>query len=187
MNLVEEAILFATEAHCGQMRKSVKTPYILHPMEVANICATITTDQEVLAAAILHDTVEDTDVTLDQLRQRFGERVAMLVDSETEKPHPELPRAVSWALRKEEALRTLEQTTDLGVKILWLGDKLSNVRSFYRQWLVHGHGLWAALNQRDPARQAWYYRRIVTLLEDLKDTLAWQELRYDVEQIFRDV
>ena len=77
MNLVEEAIHFATDAHQGQMRKSVKTPYILHPLEVANICATITTDQEVLAAAILHDTVEDTDTTMEELRLRFGERVAL--------------------------------------------------------------------------------------------------------------
>ena len=80
MTNFEEAICFAVAAHQGARRKGETTPYILHPMEAASICATVTSDQDVLTAAVLHDTVEDTDVTLAQIAERFGARVAQLGD-----------------------------------------------------------------------------------------------------------
>lgn len=187
MTLFEEAVQFALEAHRGQVRKLNELPYIIHPMEVATICATLTSDPEVLAAAVLHDTVEDTDTTMEALEARFGQRVALLVASETEPPCPGLSRADSWHVRKENSLALLKTAADPGVKILWLGDKLSNIRSFYRVWQISGHEVWSSLNQKDPAMQAWYYRSIVTLLAELKDTPAWQELHSKVEQVFRDI
>ena len=66
--LLDRAIVFATKAHSGTLRKKDGIPYILHPMEVASIAGGITTDVEVLTAALLHDTVEDTDVTLDTIK-----------------------------------------------------------------------------------------------------------------------
>lgn len=185
MTVFEEAIIFAVRAHQGMIRKN-ESPYIAHPLEVAAICATLTTDPEVLAAAVLHDTVEDTDVTPEEIRAKFGDRVADLVASETENKHPEMPREASWRLRKEESLRMLEQATDPGVRILWMGDKLSNIRSFYRRHL-RGIPIWDGFNQKDPAQQAWYYRTIVSLLSDLKDSEAWQELNYCIEAIFKGV
>ena len=82
-SLFDEAVRFAVEAHRGTERRGKGFPYIIHPMEAAAIVATMTKDQEMLAAAILHDTVEDTDVTIEQIRERFGDRVAMLVQNET--------------------------------------------------------------------------------------------------------
>ena len=79
----DEAAKFAIEAHSGTERRGKAYPYILHPMEAASIVATITNDPEMLAAALLHDTIEDTDVTFEQIRDRFGERVATLVQCET--------------------------------------------------------------------------------------------------------
>lgn len=187
MTNFEEAVCFAVAAHQGTRRKGETTPYILHPMEAASICATVTSDQDVLTAAVLHDTVEDTDVTLAQIAERFGARVAQLVASETEDKRPEMPPEESWQLRKQESLERLKNAEDPGVKVLWLGDKLSNIRSFHRAWRVGGHGIWQAFNQKDPARQAWYYRRIVELLQELCDYDAWQELHRYVEQIFEGV
>ena len=187
MTAFEQAIIFAVRAHEGQRRRGETTPYIIHPMEVAAICASMTSDEDVLAAAVLHDTVEDTNATLEQIEAQFGARVARLVAAETENKRANLPPAETWRIRKQESLEDLKFSTDPGVKILWLGDKLANIRSFYRAWQRRGHELWNDFNQKDPAQQAWYYRTITALLSDLKEHAAWQELRDDVERIFEGV
>lgn len=187
MTLLENAILFAVKAHEGMLRKDKRTPYILHPLEAASICGTLTSDEQVLAASVLHDTVEDTAVTAEEILARFGERVAMLVASETEEPFSHLAPEASWQLRKESSLKALREARDPGVKILWLGDKLSNMRSFYRQWQAEGEAMWRHYHQKDPAAQAWYYRSIARALSDLQDSAAWQEYQHLVESIFQGV
>ncbi|MBQ1565097.1 MAG: bifunctional (p)ppGpp synthetase/guanosine-3',5'-bis(diphosphate) 3'-pyrophosphohydrolase [Clostridia bacterium] len=187
LTLFEEAICFAVRAHHGQVRKGEMIPYICHPMEVATICATVTADQEVLAAAVLHDTVEDTDTTIGEIRDRFGLRVAALVAAETEDKRDDLPQAETWRVRKEESLVILENAKDEGVKILWLGDKLANLRSIYRSWRIDSKAVWQVFHQKDPAQHAWYYRRIAELLSDYRGTRAWQELDYVIGQIFKGV
>ena len=175
LDVLEQAVQFAVEAHQGMVRKSAGMPYILHPLEVACIAGTMTNDREVLAAAVLHDVVEDTPHTLDEVRERFGERVAELVASESENKRPELPAADTWRIRKEESLAELE-AHDRDVKIIWLSDKLSNMRSFYRSYLKQGPALWENFNMKDTAQQAWYYTTIAELTrEELGSTLAWQE------------
>ena len=187
MTVFVEANCFAAAAPQGQQRKRNPSPYILHPMEAAVICGTISSDPEILAAAMLHDTVEDSGVRFEELEARFGPRVAALVASETENKRPELPPAETWRLRKEESLETLAQARDPGVKILWLGDKLANLRSIYPDWRKRGDEVWKAFNQKDPTQQAWYYRRIRDLLRSLRNTTAWQELDFYVREIFAEV
>lgn len=185
MNVLEEAILFATDAHKGQMRKMAKTPYILHPLEVAAIIATMTSDLETMAAGVLHDTVEDCDVDPKEIKRRFGSRVAALVQSETEDKLSSRPASETWKERKDESLIMLMFTPDRDVRILWLADKLSNMRSFYRAYLKEGDGVWQHLNQKDPAMQAWYYRTIAAYLKDeLGDTAAYAEYIDLVEKTF---
>ncbi len=185
MTEFEEAICFAVEAHSGVTRKRESTPYILHPLEAAVIVGTMTSDSEVLAAAVLHDTVEDTDTTIEEIEARFGLRVAALVASETENKYPGRPKSETWRIRKEEALAELEKASDPGVKLLWLGDKLSNMRSLYRGWKISGDAIWKNFNQRDPAQQAWYYRALTAALSELKGYEAWQELNELVETVFK--
>lgn len=79
------AYRFASKAHMGQKRKYTKEPYINHPVEVYKMMSTITSDEDVLAAALLHDTVEDCGVNLDEIRALFGIRVANIVDDLTDK------------------------------------------------------------------------------------------------------
>lgn len=79
MTLVTEAVIFAAQAHDGAARKGSVIPYIVHPMEVVAICATLTDDPQVLAAAALHDVMEDCGIGFDELSRRFGVRVAGLV------------------------------------------------------------------------------------------------------------
>ena len=185
--LLDRAIAFATKAHSGTFRKKDGIPYILHPMEVASIAGGITTDEEVLTAALLHDTVEDTNVTLDTIKSQFGDRVAALVASETEDKRRDRSPAETWMQRKMESLAALRNAIDPGVRVLWLSDKLANRRSFARLYEKEGDRMWKDYNQTDPAQQAWYYRTIEALTSDLKDTNAWKELRALNARVFGGV
>ena len=186
MDIFDEALCFAIERHSGQTRKTSDIPYILHPAEVAAIVATMTDDREVLSAAVLHDTVEDTDTTFDEIRERFGRRVELLVMTETEEKRHEQPAAETWELRKEESLIILEKTNDIAVKMLWLGDKLSNMRSFVKEYRRFGDKMWQNFNQKDPEKQAWYYRKIAECLSQLKEYDAYQEYVSLLDYIFKD-
>ena len=79
--LLDKAVVFAVRAHSGTERRGKGFPYIVHPLEAVEIVSTMTSDQQLLAAAVLHDTVEDTCVTLEQIRDEFGDRVASLVEA----------------------------------------------------------------------------------------------------------
>ncbi len=186
MDIFEKAVKFAVERHSGQTRKTSDLPYILHPMEVASIVSTMSEDRELLAAAVLHDTVEDTDTTFDEIRENFGKKVELLVMTETEDKRPEIPEAQTWEIRKEESLIILENTKDIAVKMLWLGDKLSNIRSFARQYRQCGDELWKTFNQKDPSKQAWYYRKIAECLSVLEEYDAYKEYVSLVDYIFKN-
>ncbi len=168
-DVFERALQFATKKHYGQVRKFSTLPYILHPVEVATIVSTMSDDRELLAACVLHDTVEDTDATLEEIEELFGKRVSLIVMTETEEKRPELPPSATWELRKEETLLILQNTKDICVKMMWLGDKLSNVRSLLRMHQREGVAMWQHFNQKDPVKQEWYYRTIASYLKDLKD------------------
>ena len=184
MELVSEAIAFAVKAHDGMRRKKSSAPYILHPMEAAVIVGTMTDDQNLIAAAALHDVVEDADITIEEIEERFGKRVRELVQSETEDKRANLPPASTWRIRKEESLNVLKNTDDLGVLMVWLGDKLANMRSIYRDFKVEGVQMWQRFNQKDEKAQAWYYRSVVDLTERLSDTSAWLEYKTLTDLVF---
>ena len=183
-DVISKAMMFAIAAHSGQYRKASRTPAIIHAMEAAVIASTLTHDQEVMAAALLHDTVEDTDVTPKQIRVMFGEKIAELVAGETEDKHREMPESESWQLRKQESLDELKNAADVNVKILWLSDKLSNMRSFYRLYAEQGDAMWQAFNQKDKKKQEWYYRTIAEALTELRDTAAYEEYIMLTDKVF---
>ena len=149
MELVSEAIIFAVKAHDGMRRKKGDLPYILHPMEAAVIVGTMTDDQNLIAAAALHDVVEDADISIEEIEEKFGKRVRELVQSETEDKRADLPPEETWRIRKEESLEILKNTDDIGILMVWLGDKLANMRSFYREWKNEGEAMWQKFNQSD--------------------------------------
>ena len=184
MELVSNAIIFAVKAHDGMRRKKSNVPYILHPMEAATIVGSMTDDQELIAAAVLHDVVEDAGVCIEEIEDRFGKRVRLLVESETEDKRADQPPKETWRLRKEESLAVLKNTDDLGVLMVWLGDKLANMRSLYRSFKLEGDAMWQNFNQKDKNEQAWYYRSIVKYTDRLSDTSAWTEYKTLTELMF---
>ncbi len=177
MNKIEEALIYATIMHQGKKRKLSGTPSILHSLEVAQIISTMTDDEDIIVAGILHDIVEDTDGTLEEIKKRFGESVAFFVSSESEENYPQETRDMSWKRRKEDSLRVLKNTNDQGVRILWLADKLSNIRSLAGNYSEQGEKMWENFNQKDPKMQLWYYQSVAETLElSLNRTGAFKEL-----------
>ena len=182
-NILDRAINFATKVHEGQYRKGTDIPYILHPLEAATVVGTMTTDYEVIAGAVLHDVVEDTDMTIEKVYEMFGERVAYFVDSESEDKREHLSAESTWKIRKLETLEHLK-TAPLEVKMITLGDKLSNMRAIYRDYIKIGDTLWQRFNQKDKNEHYWYYQSIADCLLELSDHPVYKEYCELVKLVF---
>lgn len=148
--LVVDADRFASEAHAaiGQVRRYTGAPYITHPRAVARLLASITRDPELIAASLLHDTVEDTPVTAEDIRGRFGLRVSQLVDEVSEPPMPE---AGNRAARKAREVERLALVSPDG-QTLKLADIVDNI---------------AGIVEHDPAFARVYVPEKAALLERL--------------------
>ena len=181
--LLDRAIVFAVRAHAGTERRGKGFPYIVHPMEAMEIVATMTCDQELLAAAALHDTVEDTDVTIEQIRTEFGDRIASLVASESDTVLDGLSVEESWHARKQAAIDRLALASRDG-KIVALGDKLSNMRAIARDYAQQGDALWNLFHAKDPKDHEWHYRGLAASLVELSDTFAYKEFEHLINQVF---
>lgn len=179
-SLVDKAIRFAVDAHSGTERRGKGFPYVIHVLEAMSIVATITSDPELLAAAALHDTVEDTDVTLDLIRAEFGDRVASLVDTETDKLAEDLP----WRERKQAAIDRLAAASR-DAKIVAIGDKLSNMRAIGRDYAEIGDKLWDRFHAPGGiADHEWHYRGLAASLSELEGTDAYSELTATIDKVF---
>lgn len=175
--MVEKAVEFAVKCHEGTYRKGTRIPYIVHPLETAVIVSLMTADQELICAALLHDVIEDAGVTKLQLEKEFGSRVAQLVMEETE------DKTKSWKERKAATLEHLEHAS-MEIKILVLADKLSNLRTTARDYLLMGDAIWQRFNEKDKSQHAWYYLGIARLLSDLEKSGAYQEYKALCESVF---
>lgn len=124
---ITQAYKVAEKAHEGQLRTS-GDPYITHPLAVASILLDYCMDTDTICAALLHDTVEDTDVTLDELRKKFGEDVALMVDGVTKIG---LVPLVSKEEQQAENIRKIlmAMSKDIRVIIIKLADRLHNMRT----------------------------------------------------------
>ena len=181
--LLDRAILFAVRAHAGTERRGKGFPYIVHPMEAVAIVSTMTPDQELLAAAALHDTVEDTDVTVEQLREEFGERIAHLVADESDTFETGVSEEESWHTRKQAAIDRLSRASR-EAKMVALGDKLSNMRAIARDYAQKGDSFWNLFHVSDPAEHEWHYRGLADALRELSGTFAFQEFEQLINQVF---
>ena len=181
--LLDRAIIFAVKAHAGTERRGKGFPYIVHPMEAMEIVATMTPDQELLAAAALHDTVEDTDVTVEQIREEFGERIASRVAAESDVMVEGVSEEDSWHARKKAAIDRLANASH-DAKMVALGDKLSNMRAIARDYAVQGDKLWSLFHASDPKDHEWHYRGLANSLRELDNTFAFKEFESLIDQVF---
>ena len=182
-SLLDRALEFAIKAHSGVERRGKGFPYIVHPMEAVAIVSTITPDQELLAAAALHDVVEDTKYTEDDIRKEFGDRIANLVASESDLVVEGKNESESWKERKQFAINRLAKLSRDG-KIVSIGDKLSNARAMLRDYEEMGDELWNKFHVNDPKMHKWHYEGLRDALSDLKGTFAYEEFDEIIKKLF---
>lgn len=175
--MIKKAAAFAEIAHKGAVRKGTNIPYITHPLETAVIASMLTEEEEIIAAALLHDTMEDAGVSYEELKAQFGLRVADLVAEESE------DKSRTWKERKSTTLEHLK-TAGRDIKILTLADKLSNIRSMARDYLLKGEELWQRFNVKEKSLHAWYYNSMKERLQELSDTPQYREYAALCAQVF---
>ena len=181
--LIEKAFVFAADKHHGQVRKGSNIPYIGHPIEVAMLVAKMGGDVEMIAAGALHDTLEDTDTTYDELVKEFGYRVADLVNEESEDKRPNLDKSKSWKVRKQETI-DYAKSASREAKVILLADKLSNMRQTALNIEKIGDKVWERFNVTDPSLHEWYHRGILESMEELSDTEQYLEYKMLLSKVF---
>jgi (p)ppGpp synthase/HD superfamily hydrolase len=177
MKLVEKALQVAAVAHDGQYRKNSKIPYISHPMAVGMILQKAGYRDEIIAAGILHDTVEDTDLSLANIEREFGEEIAEIVEGCSE---PD--KSLSWEERKEHTIAYLKTASE-EIRIVVSADKLHNVRSILHDVEHDGESVWDRF-KRGRDQQEWYYRNVIESLGHLSKFQLLEELKLEVERLF---
>lgn len=180
---LHQAYTYAAQAHAKQYRKGTQLPYFTHIITTMNYALGLTQDIEVLQAAILHDTVEDTIVTFEDLRQQFGKRVSMLVKGETENKRHDMPAAQTWEIRKKEAIMNLHNQI-VDVKKIVLADKTANAESLVREWQLVGDSIWNKFNQTDKGKQEWYFSAVRANLTELDHTEVMRQFDTYIETLF---
>lgn len=167
--MINKAIEFATKAHEGQFRKGTKRPYIVHPIEVSDIVSSMTKDEEVISAAVLHDTIEDCEgITQRILAQEFSERVAYIVAQESE------DKSKTWMERKCSTIEHI-RNAPREVQMVGLADKLSNMRDIDRDYPVYGEELWNRFRMKDKEIIGWYYKGIRDALKEVFSGVEFYE------------
>lgn len=182
MRVVEKAIEVATQAHDRQYRKSSGVPYVSHPFMVGMILMKAGCPEELVAAGILHDVVEDTYMTLEDIRLEFGEQVAYIVEGCSE-PNKALP----WEDRKRHTIDFLKDAP-IEIKLVSGADKLHNSLSILREQKLMGEEVWERF-KRGRDKQAWYYHGIVESLHsglpaEHSELFIFQELKRNVYLLF---
>lgn len=159
--LTREALAWAGELHGGQTRAVDHAPFILHPLEVAALLSGRGFDDEVVAAGLLHDVVEDTDAGIDDVRERFGDRVAAIVAAVTEDP------SMSDYATRKAALRDAVAAAGADAHAVYAADKVVKARELRAQ-AAHASG-W--LGEPDLRQRLAHYERSLRMLESVAPEL----------------
>ena len=167
------------EHHAGQLRKGTNIPYITHPLEVMSILMRMNADIDLQIAGVLHDTVEDTDATVEEITELFGADVARLVEHHSEN------KSLSWLNRKSYAISSLK-AVDRRLKMLVMADKLSNLRSIAADYKELGDELWKRFNA-PMEKQSWYYSGVQDALWDMQLYEDTADAYWEMVGLYKDV
>ena len=173
---------YAAQAHRGGTRKGGDIPYIVHPFEVAMILKDNAFENRVVAAGLLHDLLEDTEVTQKELKEEFGEEILKLVLAASEKLKGRDER--SWDKRKNQTINYLNQDASFIDKAVACADKLSNARSILRDFEDQPENFWQRFSA-PKKKQQWYYESLVESLKDLEGLKMYSEFKKVVAEIFK--
>ncbi|MEZ6047521.1 MAG: HD domain-containing protein [Planctomycetaceae bacterium] len=162
--LIERALRLSARAHREQQRKASDLPYLMHPVAVTLILAQagFEAEENILAAALLHDTVEDTPLTLEELLEEheFPEEVVQLVSELSEQKRDAEGNKLGWKIRKEHHLEVIRQSTD-GACAIVLADKLHNLKSTLFDLKQEGDSVWDRFHSSQE-EFLWYHHEMLT-------------------------
>jgi (p)ppGpp synthase/HD superfamily hydrolase len=179
MDLIEKALQVAAKAHDNQYRKKTNLPYITHPIAVGMILMKAGYDEELIAAGILHDTVEDTPLTLKNIEETFGPKIARIVEGCSE---PD--KTLGWEDRKKHTIEYLK-TAPLEIRVVVCADKLHNIRSISDDYEQMGEDVWTKF-KRGKDQQKWYYQNVLASLGLQSSFNLLEELKIEVNRLFND-
>ncbi|MFB1051741.1 HD domain-containing protein [Paraliobacillus sp. JSM ZJ581] len=175
-NKLIQAITYATKKHEGQIRKVDGVPYIVHPYRVAMLLKDEGYDDDIVIAGLLHDVVEDTDGTIREISNLFGDQVAQLVSVATE---PD--KMKSWKERKKHTIQQLKEAP-LEARLVVCADKIDNLRSILENEQALGNDIWKHFNSSKEAQQ-WYYQEIYKSLQTNLPTTSTPALFKQLKQL----
>ncbi len=183
-DLVTRAVIYAANGHAMQSRKGTNLPYIVHPAEAMAHASKLSDKPEVLAAAVLHDVIEDAGATVEGLTKEFGAHVAELVLAASEDRDPNLSADASWEVRKQHTLDYLRTVKDEDILTVCFADKLANLRALYYDYAVLGDTLWERFNQKDKKRIGWYYGGMLDVFTCFAETALYAEYKRLWSEVF---
>ena len=182
VTLVDEAAMIAAKAHRNQTRKSGDIPYIAHPSAIACELAAAGYNESCIAAAFLHDVVEDTHMTFDDLKVGLGARGARAIELARAATEPD--KKEPWKARKAH-LVAIAGGNDSEAAALIVADKHHNLRCLLSEINAEGNGVWDRMNA-GPADQRWLYHKLVAATLHHKGPV-FEDLRATVEDAFGTV
>jgi (p)ppGpp synthase/HD superfamily hydrolase len=159
LSVVERAARMAAIAHRDQIRKDGNIPYVVHPFMVARILTQHNFPDAVVAAGLVHDVLEDTEITIEQLRVDLGDEVATIVASVTNNS------SLSWKEKKMAYIESVRKGSS-GAKAVATADKIHNAESLLAAHAIHGETLWSRFNTGKEEKM-WFEE---AMLEMLKET-----------------
>ncbi|BAM46461.1 HD domain-containing protein [Amphibacillus xylanus] len=170
------AISYAAVKHDGQKRKVSKEPYIAHPYRVAMLLKEHDCDQDLVIAGLLHDVVEDTDGTIEEIDVLFGHRVAQIVHTVTEKT-----KTLAWELRKQQSIDQIRHAS-LDAKLIVCADKIDNLDSIINNEMIYGDNMWYDF-ERGKSDQQWYYQKMLESVTEGINKTSYHPLMNQFETI----
>ena len=176
-DLLDRALLFAAKCHEGQVRKGTSRPYIVHPIETMEILSEMKADLSLLIAGLLHDTLEDTSATEEEIVKYFGMEVGFLVASHSE------DKSKSWEERKKTAIQKARDGS-MRLKMLIMADKVSNLRSLYRDKKEIGENIWERFNA-PKEKQEWYYSEMKGALSEMEHSPETKGIYLEMTKLCR--
>lgn len=180
---LQKAYQFAAEAHKNQLRKGRKIPYMSHLLQTANYACLLTDKEEIIIAALLHDTIEDTKTTKKDIEEQFGAYIANLVADDSEDKRRGQNPCDTWEIRKKENLDRLKDTS-YEVKLVVISDKTANLSSLANERKIFGDAMWQHFNQKDAEKQKWYYCACRNALKELENTPVMKIYDQFYEEVF---
>ena len=179
MEKLDYAILFATKAHDGQRRKTDNVEMIFHPFTVGMILQREKMDDDTVIAGILHDVVEDTKYSIEDIKNIFGKNVSDKVEEVTEN------KKLEWKERKEEAIKKI-RTASLEGKMIECADKINNLETLYDLLKERGEAIWNNFN-RPYQEQKWYYTEMYkAVIENVKYNHLFDRYKIILKKLFSE-